>query len=574
MNETLLPTPPAATDGPRSPTDALGHMVHEAKAQGLLPPHAQPPADTGRPWPVVVLTALGAWLAALPILSIFGLFGARWIMEGSGAYLVGAALVAGAVALLRSKDLALFVEQLSIPALCVGGSLLGIGLGRDLPNEAAAGALAVITLGVAAATPLPWLRMVLGATAGTLFAWMLTTATGSLRHASMLPLWAVAHTGLAVWVGLLVSQHHAVGHSPIASRLAAALEPLAGGWLVQALVWLAMLSGMTFLAGGVLGGGINAAWHSTQPHGPGAGAERLWQVPQVGSALLVLAAAWVVHRAWPAARQAQAALLVVVLAGLGFFIPMLGGALLALAIAGTTQRWRLAGLAALAAAWIAGSFYYQLAWPLATKAMVLTGSGALLGLLAWFTLRAPGSRALQMAQPPGATGTMGVQGRRAAAVALLLGLGATLLVANVGIAQKERTIAQGRKVYVALAPVDPRSLMQGDFMRLNFNLPPEASSHQELAWGERPHAIGTLDERGVVQWRRVATAQEPLQPGELRFELTPRDGRWTLVTDAWYFREGDAARWGAAKFGEFRVEPSGKALLVGLADAQLQGIAP
>jgi uncharacterized membrane-anchored protein len=293
----------------------------------------------------------------------------------------------------------------------------------------------------------------------------------------------------------------------------------------------------------------------------------------VGSALLVLAAAWVVHRAWPAVRQAQAALLVVVLAGLGFFIPMLGGALLALAIAGTTQRWRLAGLAALAAAWITGSFYYQLAWPLATKAMVLTGSGALLGLLAWFTLRAPRAQPL-LAPTSGVTGAAGMTGRRAAAGALLLGLAATLLVANVGIAQKERTIAQGRKVYVALAPVDPRSLMQGDFMRLNFNLPPEASTHQELAWGERPHAIGTLDERGVVHWRRVATAQEPLQPGELRFELTPRDGRWTLVTDAWYFREGDAARWEAAKFGEFRVEPSGKALLVGLANAQLQSIAP
>ena len=46
------------------------------------------------------------------------------------------------------------------------------------------------------------------------------------------------------------------------------------------------------------------------------------------------------------------------------------------------------------------------------------------------------------------------------------------------------------------------------------------------------------------------------------------------MTDAWYFREGDATRWEAAKFGEFRVEPDGKALLVGLADAQLRGIAP
>ena len=157
---------------------------------------------------------------------------------------------------------------------------------------------------------------------------------------------------------------------------------------------------------------------------------------------------------------------------------------------------------------------------------------------------------------------------------LVLGLACTLLVANVGIAQKEHTIAQGRKVFVPLAPVDPRSLMQGDYMRLNFQLPAERLTYEELAWGQRPHAVGTLDERGVVQWLRTDLAEAPLQAGEMRFALTPRDGQWTLVTDAWYFREGDAARWEAAKFGEFRVEPDGKALLVGLADAQLRGIAP
>jgi len=71
-----------------------------------------------------------------------------------------------------------------------------------------------------------------------------------------------------------------------------------------------------------------------------------------------------------------------------------------------------------------------------------------------------------------------------------------------------------------------------------------------------------------------ATAGEPLAPGEQRFELTPRGGRWTLVTDAWYFREGDGQRWEQARYGEFRVEPDGRALLVGMADAQLRPIVP
>lgn len=151
----------------------------------------------------------------------------------------------------------------------------------------------------------------------------------------------------------------------------------------------------------------------------------------------------------------------------------------------------------------------------------------------------------------------------------------TLVVANIGIAQKERTIAQGRKVLVELAPVDPRSLMQGDYMQLNFRLPSEdRDAEKEDLRGGRLYAIGKLDDRGVVQWLRTGPASEPLAPGEQRFELTPRGGRWTLVTDAWYFREGDGQRWEQARYGEFRVEPDGRALLVGMADGELRPIVP
>jgi uncharacterized membrane-anchored protein len=352
--------------------------------------------------------------------------------------------------------------------------------------------------------------------------------------------------------------------------------PLACGWVVAVLCGLAQLSGMTFMLAGVLGSG-GGLWGPAN-HTTGSGASSMVSVNQVGSVALVLAAGWVAQRAWPALRQPQAAALLLVLAVLGFFMPTLGAALLAMAITGTTQRWRQAAVAALAAAWMVGSFYYQLAWPLATKAMVLAGCGAVLGLLAWTALRtaqhtATAQLADSTAPAAQAAGAIGAA-PHIATWALVLGLACTLLVANVGIAQKEHTIAQGRKVFVPLAPVDPRSLMQGDYMRLNFQLPAERLTYEELAWGQRPHAVGTLDERGVVQWLRIDLAEAPLQAGEMRFALTPRDGQWTLVTDAWYFREGDATRWEAAKFGEFRVEPDGKALLVGLADAQLRGIAP
>ena len=59
---------------------------------------------------------------------------------------------------------------------------------------------------------------------------------------------------------------------------------------------------------------------------------------------------------------------------------------------------------------------------------------------------------------------------------------------------------------------------------------------------------------------------------ELRIELAPKNGDWVLVTDAWFFKEGEAERWAQAKYGEFRVGKDGRALLVGLRGADLKAL--
>src|SRR5438105_15785012 len=111
--------------------------------------------------------------------------------------------------------------------------------------------------------------------------------------------------------------------------------------------------------------------------------------------------------------------------------------------------------------------------------------------------------------------------------------------------------------------------MQGDFMRLNFRVPFDARTSREgLGDGRRLHVVARRDERGVATLLRIDEAM-PASPDELRFELTPKNGQWTLVTDAWFFKEGEAARFAHAKYGEFRVDANGRALLVGLRDAKL-----
>jgi len=147
-----------------------------------------------------------------------------------------------------------------------------------------------------------------------------------------------------------------------------------------------------------------------------------------------------------------------------------------------------------------------------------------------------------------------------------------LLGANLAIWQKEALIARGQPVFVELAPVDPRSLMQGDFMRLNFRMPPEVlAGAGRLLDKKRPLVVARRDPRGVLTPLRLDRG-EPLGADELRIELTPAGGGWVFVSDAWSFAEGEGARWAAARYGEFRVDSNGRALLVGLRGAHLENL--
>ncbi|TMH00918.1 MAG: hypothetical protein E6H79_16185 [Betaproteobacteria bacterium] len=85
---------------------------------------------------------------------------------------------------------------------------------------------------------------------------------------------------------------------------------------------------------------------------------------------------------------------------------------------------------------------------------------------------------------------------RAAPLLIALSALAVLLVVNLGIGQKERLIAHGQAVFVALAPVDPRSLMQGDYMRLNFNVPQDVARRFDgLISLRRPQVVARRDQR-------------------------------------------------------------------------------
>ena len=237
-------------------TERFDRTLHAAIAAGILPAGAIRPAQDARPWPVVLLTGLGAWLAAVPLLGVVGMLLGDLIHRGVGPYLIGVLVLIAALVVLRSKDLPLFVEQLAVPALLVGGGSLAFGLFRDLPMQGAAALLAVVAVGIAIAIRQPWLRVLLGAAAAllTTFACMPEHWVRLGRDARV-AFWLAWHLVLAIalvalWVQrtLLTGGKHA--------RHAAAIESLAAGWLLTALAGLAFWSGMSFMVGASLGGGV------------------------------------------------------------------------------------------------------------------------------------------------------------------------------------------------------------------------------------------------------------------------------------------------------------------------------
>jgi uncharacterized membrane-anchored protein len=191
-------------------------------------------------------------------------------------------------------------------------------------------------------------------------------------------------------------------------------------------------------------------------------------------------------------------------------------------------------------------FYYQLQLSLLEKSGVLAATG----LLFLFLWKLVDTRAQRSEPAP------------LERFALPMSIAMALLLVNVLIAQKERVLATGETVLLELRPVDPRSMMEGDYMALRYRLADQTSPRRS------GRMVVTLDARHVASFVRFDD-KRPLQPGEHLLRYRERDGRLKLGAEAFYFQEGHAQRYQGAFYGELRVTPSGDSVLVGLRDKDL-----
>ena len=254
------------------------------------------------------------------------------------------------------------------------------------------------------------------------------------------------------------------------------------------------------------------------------------------------------------------------------------------------RDWVLGGTGAIAMIGFLWMFYYQMELSLLQKAFLLLGTGLML-LVVTVACRhclkkgqGQDQQAQASAQEPDASPAPDSLAKARGLLPLMTALGvvSVLAVANWGIWTNETILRTGQRVVLVLAPVDPRSLMQGDYMSLNFELVDHLRKATQTTQAnsntgnprktQEGYAILALDDKGVASLAGVSQTYPSmiLADGKTVVMRYKTNGyRVRLPSHEYFFPEGMGSHFAKAKYGEFRVRQDGKALLSGLLDEKL-----
>lgn len=143
---------------------------------------------------------------------------------------------------------------------------------------------------------------------------------------------------------------------------------------------------------------------------------------------------------------------------------------------------------------------------------------------------------------------------------------------NWSVYQKEQILKNGKLVLFQLAPVDPRSLMQGDYMRLNYKEATSNLTDNETA--TRGYAILSIDSNQVAHIIRLQPSLHPLNENESAIKYKRVHRRLSLGAESFFFEEGQDTLYQNAKYGGLRVDHKGQSLLIGLFDEDYRQLLP
>lgn len=517
-----------------------------ASAEGQVPVFAR--------WPTILLSAVGAVFAAIPFLAVYGILFGSALASSPIAIVIGLATLAAGVWLGSGGPDYGFRQIFGLIALVTGGAVTGYGLLATISPAPTFIVGTLIATGLALVVRARWISALLGLVAGLCACAAVLVfiyPRGLFAGPPLIPLMVTTLAGLALLV--VLTRPEAIASVP--ADIAEKGTSYGLGWTTAMLFATIWAAGPTFLLGTTFNSGaVSALKYSVS---------LLTVTPaRVLSLALTLGAAVLLLSQRPALRTPTGYALAALAVVLSYLSPTFSIALAVGAVMLGLGHRAIATFAAFVALWCLGSLYYWVGIPLAQKAMLLAALGLVLGLVTLFDRRPGGA--------DDSVAAVAVPRARQIAAPLLIAVSllATGGMVGAAIVENEAIVRNGRPVYIALAPVDPRSLMQGDYMALRFTLPPVPST---LAHERELQAVARIDERNIATVTRIELSPAKLAVDETRINLTYKRN-WIIATDAFYFPEGQGKVYEQARFGEFRLRPNGSLLLIGLADKDLVGL--
>ncbi len=172
----------------------------------------------------------------------------------------------------------------------------------------------------------------------------------------------------------------------------------------------------------------------------------------------------------------------------------------------------------------------------------------------------------------------------------------SIILCIVLIARHEWHLSHSKSIYVKLQPVDPRSLIQGDYMALNYDLyfggksPVAELSDAQIAKQAKEEELQRQyfeNQKNIVSYvqldaqrKVIRTSFKPNVLAEYpnastRLILKNPDNTFEGLypaANSFMFAEGLEACYRDAKYAELKVQENGKPLLVGLVGEQLQSL--
>ena len=162
---------------------------------------------------------------------------------------------------------------------------------------------------------------------------------------------------------------------------------------------------------------------------------------------------------------------------------------------------------------------------------------------------------------------------------LLLFAAIILVVFNYAIYAKEQIIKNGETVFLELAPVDPRSLMQGDYMRLNYDIALKLrddfkkgkktkNNNSYIIHKKSGYVKVKLDDSNIAKYvgEHLGGA---LASDEKLFKYKNLGWRVIIVPNSYFFQEGKRRIFDDAKYGVFKFKGADNYVLVALADKDM-----